>query len=291
MKKIGVVGIPDGWSSNKLADTVERKTGYRLLIDMEQIKFDSSKKTVFFEDIDLSSLDALIIKKVGKSYSADLIERLEFLNYLHCKGMPIFSNPLSIMRCLDRLTCTLTLSQAGIPLPPTIITEKVNEATSAIREFGRAILKPLYTSKARGMQVFNSDDPDLAAHVADYQCNTNSVIYIQKMITIPGRDMGIVFLGGKHLATYARVSHKDAWNTTTASGGHYEPVTPNQELIELAYWAQEPFGLDFTCVDLAETPEGPVVFEVSAFGGFRGLWDAYGMDASELFTDYVLKGL
>ena len=54
---------------------------------------------------------------------------------------------------------------------------------------------------------------------------------------------------------------------------------------------QEPFGLDFTCVDVALTDNGPYVFEVSAFGGFRGLKQARGLDVAELFTAHVLKEL
>jgi ribosomal protein S6--L-glutamate ligase len=42
-------------------------------------------------------------------------------------------------------------------------------------------------------------------------------------------------------------------------------------------------------VDVAETAEGPKVFEVSAFGGFRGIQDASGMDAAAMLTDYILE--
>jgi hypothetical protein len=47
--KIGVVGVPGGWSSERLADSVEKKTGSRVLIDLEKIYFDSAQQTVFFE--------------------------------------------------------------------------------------------------------------------------------------------------------------------------------------------------------------------------------------------------
>ena len=43
-----------------------------------------------------------------------------------------------------------------------------------------------------------------------------------------------------------------------------------------------------TCVDVAETDDGPMVFEVSAFGGFRGLKEANSIDAAGLYVDYVL---
>jgi ribosomal protein S6--L-glutamate ligase len=45
----------------------------------------------------------------------------------------------------------------------------------------------------------------------------------------------------------------------------------------------------FTCVDVVETPDGAAIYEVSAFGGFRGLLDACGLDAAGLYADYVLE--
>ncbi len=48
--------------------------------------------------------------------------------------------------------------------------------------------------------------------------------------------------------------------------------------------AQVLFDLNFTSVDIVETPDGPLVFEVSAFGGFKGLTVARNMDGA---TRYV----
>ena len=59
----------------------------------------------------------------------------------------------------------------------------------------------------------------------------------------------------------------------------------------MAEKAQAPFKLDFTCVDVVETSEGPMVFEVSAFGGYRGLRDAHAINAADLYTSYVIEQL
>jgi ribosomal protein S6--L-glutamate ligase len=45
----------------------------------------------------------------------------------------------------------------------------------------------------------------------------------------------------------------------------------------------------FTCVDVVETANGPLVYEVSAFGGFRGLLEANGIDMAERYAQYVLE--
>jgi ribosomal protein S6--L-glutamate ligase len=129
------------------------------------------------------------------------------------------------------------------------------------------------------------------AAVEEFRRAGNSIMYVQKKIELPGRDLGLVFLGGRYLGTYARVSDGNSWNTTTNSGGRYEQHSPTADVVKLADKAQNLFGLDFTSVDIAETPAGPVVFEVSAFGGFRGLLEADGMDAAVHYVDYVIEKL
>ena len=285
--KIGVVGTPDGWSSEFLADTVAEKTGYRLHIDMKDVRLDLHNSTCWFEGINLNTLDALIIKKVGAWYSPALLDRLEMLHFLNEQGLPIFSKPASMISVLNRLSCTTSLQLAGIPMPPTTLTESIEEALYAVAEYGTAVFKPLYSSKGRGM-IIVSDNDDARTIVTDYAAKF-SMMYIQKVVDLEeDKDLGVVFIQGKYLTTYARCKG-DSWNTTTASGGHYASFTPSLEIIELARKAQHPFKLDFTCVDVAITPDGPVVFEVSAFGGFKGVLKARGINAAQLYVDAVIK--
>jgi len=287
--KIGVVGTHGGWSSEFLADMVQEKTGFRLLVDMADVTLDLDGCRVWHGQTDLGSLDGLIIKKIGARYSPDLLDRLEMLRFVEDQGVRIFSSPLNIMRVLDRLSCTVTLRLAGIPMPPTTITENAFQAVRTVHEYGQAVFKPLYTSKARGMKLITADSA-IERQVQAYQRH-NSIMYIQKKIDLQGRDLGLVFLGGSYLTTYSRKKPGHSWNTTTANGGKYEPYTPAKESIQLAARAQALFGLDFTCVDLVETEDGPVVFEVSAFGGFRGMLEAQNLNAAAMLTDFVLERL
>lgn len=286
MKRLAVIGIPDGWSSLKLAEAAAAKSGGKpVLIDMAAVRLDLVKKTVFAGDVDMSELDGVLVKKIGAQYSPDLLDRLEMLRIVEQRGVRFFSAPEKIIRVLDRLSCTVTLRMHDIPMPETAVTESVDEALVALEEFGEAVFKPLYSTKARGMTVITAGD---RAAVEAYKAE-NTVMYIQKKLDMPDRDLGIVFLGGEYLTTYARVKGEGAWNTTTASGGKYRPFDPPQDVIDLAHRAQEPFGLDFTCVDVVLTAGGPLVFEVSAFGGFRGIQDAAGLDAAALYAEYALK--
>ncbi|MBU4192526.1 MAG: GAK system ATP-grasp enzyme, partial [Proteobacteria bacterium] len=220
-------------------------------------------------------------------YSPDLLDRLEVLRYLAERGLKIFSSPYSILRVLDRLSCTITMQLANIPMPPTTITESVDQALTALEMYGEAVFKPLYTSKARGMFILENG-PDARAAIEQYRTE-NPIMYIQKTIELGDLDLGIAFLGGEYLTTYARCKTNGAWNTTTESGGKYRPYEPSPEIIELAHKAQAQFDLDFTCVDVAITDDGPYVFEVSAFGGFRGIQETSGIDAAQRYVEYVME--
>lgn len=288
--KIGVIGTPGKWSTEALADALEARTGYRQVIDMARVTLDLEAGTLLCDGIDLCALDGLVVKKVAESYSPDALDRLEMLRVAEAKGVRVFSPATAILRLMDRLACTVTLSTAGAPMPPTTITEDEAAARAALERYGAAVFKPLFSTKARGMMLLEAGAPDAEAQIAAFKA-ANPVMYIQKKADLSGHDLGMVFLGGEYVCTYARVSQTDSWNTTIHSGGKYAPYEPDADLIELGRRAQAPFGLTFTTVDIALTPEGPIVFEVSAFGGYRGALEGCGIDAAALVADHVLGEL
>ena len=290
--KIGVIGIPGKWSTETLADAVEERTGYRQVIDMAAVSLDLERQRLVFQDQDLCQLDALIVKKISASYSPNTLDRLELLRVAEQTGVRVFSRAEHILRLIDRLSCTVTLRNAGIPMPATRVTENIDAALAAVDDFGSAVFKPLYSTKARGMCVIEASQSSarVEREVRAFQ-KDNPMMYIQQKVELPGRDLGMVFLAGEYLGSYARVSKGDAWNTTIHSGGKYAAHTPPDDIIELAQHAQALFGMDFTTVDVAETNNGPIVFEVSAFGGFRGALEGIGIDAAALYADHVLRQL
>jgi len=288
--RIGVVGIPGKWSSETLADAVARRTGYRLLVDMGTVELDLAQQRLMGGDLDLCRLDGLIVKKISATYSPSTLDRLEMLRVAEAAGVRVFSPAGSMLRLIDRLSCTVTLRNAGIPMPETRVTEDIDAAAAAVEDFGAAVFKPLYSTKARGMCVIEqaAGADAVRQQIADFQAD-NPVMYIQRRVALPGRDMGMVFLAGGYLGTYARVSQGDTWNTTINSGGRYAAHEPPAEQIEMARRAQALFDMDFTTVDVAETEDGPIVFEVSAFGGFRGAKEGMGVDVAALYVEHAIR--
>ena len=287
--RIGVVGIPGKWSTETLADALERRTGYRLVIDMGRVELDLAERRLLFDGHDLCALDGLIVKKISAQYSPNTLDRLELLRVVEAAGVRVFSGAENMLRLVDRLSCTVGLRNVGIPMPDTRVTEDLDAAVAAVAEFGSAVFKPLFSTKARGMCIVDNEigEARVRESIEAFR-QDNPMMYIQRKMELFGRDLGMVFLGGDYLGTYARVSQSDSWNTTINSGGKYAEYTPPAEIIDLAHRAQAPFGMDFTTVDVAETADGPIVFEVSAFGGFRGALEGAGIDAAATYADYAI---
>lgn len=289
-KKIAVVGIPGKWSTEVLADKVEAYTDHRLIVDMADVYLDLDRMALMYGDINLCEYDGIIVKKISETYSPNTLDRLELLRVAEHNGVRIFSPALSILRLIDRLSCTVTLRNHNIPMPATQITENVEHALKVVQQYQSAVFKPLYSTKARGMTLINADDSDARNKIESFHAE-NPIMYIQQKKHLPGKDMGLVFVGGKYYGAYARVKQNDAWNTTIHSGGKYVAHEVSRDIIDLAHKAQSLFKLDSTTVDVAETEDGPIIFEVSAFGGFRGAKEGIGIDLAEIYTKHVLAEL
>jgi len=288
---IGVIGIRGAWSTESLASQLRLKGAGGAVLELSEIGYDLAHTRFMHLDQDLETFDGFILKKMGPSYSPHLLDELELLQLLERRGFHFFSRPSRIRDMISRLSCTIHLRENGIPMPPTFVTEHLEEAIRWSMRHLPVILKPLYSTKARGMMMLE-DSAELRSQFEAFVAGGEKIFYLQQKMDLAGVDHGLVFLGGQYVGAYSRVGDGSSWHTTTREGGRYQPYDPPQEYIELAEAAQRPFELDFTCVDVAETTElGPIVFEVSAFGGYRGLYESSGIDASDMLTDYAIRRL
>jgi ribosomal protein S6--L-glutamate ligase len=286
--RIAVVGQPGAWSTERLARALARAGADSLVVDLGACALRLPEPAVYLDGRPLR-IDAAVVKKIGDTAGGWTVrERLQILRHLAAGGLPVWSPPDRLEAAVDRARMTVELVRGGLPVPETVITEDVTEAAGAVERFGRAILKPLFTSKGRGMQRL---DPslDLPRLLAAHAGQNPGPFYLQRFVKHPGRDLGVAVLDGEYLGAYWRIAGRDQWMTTILAGGRYERADPPDEAIDLARRAAAHFGLLFTGVDLIESEEGYRVLEVSAFGGFRGLLDGCGVDAAPLMAAAVLR--
>ena len=293
--RIGVIGIPGAWSSELLRTSfkkLEQKRQFEKysfevdIFSISELVYDVNHDVVSYKSKSLKEYDAIIIKKLGE-YAPRILDWLDMLSNIEKQGVPFFSSPQKLRRMISRIGCTRMLGANAVPMPETIITESSEDALEWIKQKHGAVFKPNFSTKARGMEILNEENCSIEK--LDALKNEYSTLYLQELLDLPGQDYGVVFSGGEYIATYARVGSKDSWNTTTRDGGHYASYNPDETILEMAHKAQAIFGLDFCCVDVAESTKGAIVFEVSAFGGFKGLYEGVGINSADLLSEYIMK--
>ena len=286
---IAVVGQPGAWSTERLASALRAEGAESFVVDLAACALEFPAARVYTGGRPLDGLAGAVVKKIGAATDGSgFAARINLLRALYRSGVPVVSGPEQLAITADRYRMTLELVRAGLPMPETVVTDDVGEAEAAVERFKAAVLKPLFTSKGRGMKRLGADS-DLEPLFERHREDHGLPFYLQRFVPHPGRDLGVAVLNGRCLGAYWRVAARDQWMTTILSGGRYEPADPSPEAIAIAERAARHFGLLFTGVDLMETPDGGwVVLEVSAFGGFRGLSVALGLDAASLVARAAL---
>jgi ribosomal protein S6--L-glutamate ligase len=288
--RVAVVGEPGAWSTEQLVAAIRAEGADGSVIDLAACALELPGGRVCLGGRPLEGLDGAVVKKIGAtSDGAGFGARVNVLRALERSGVTVVSAPERLAVTADRYRMTLELAHARVPMPETIVTDDVGEAAAAVARFGMAVLKPLFTSKGRGMQRL-APGGDLTETLKRHRADHGGPFYLQRFIPHSGRDLGVAVLAGRCVGAYWRLAAPEQWMTTILSGGRYAPADPPAEVIEIAERAARHFGLLFTGVDLMETPEGGwAVLEVSAFGGFRGLSVALGLEAAPLVARAALE--
>jgi tetrahydromethanopterin:alpha-L-glutamate ligase len=288
--KIAVVGQPGAWSTERLANALRAAGAEVGVVDLAACSLRLPDRRLFHRGEPLGGLDGAVVKKLGDTADGwSVQERIGMLRHLEASGVPVLSAPDHLHVAVNRYRMTCELVRAGLPVPPTTVTEDVDEAVAAVARFGTAVLKPLFTSKGRGMRRLEPTC-ELRAQLESHRDDGLGPFYLQRFVKHPGRDLGVAVLDGRCIGAYWRIAADDHWMTTILSGGRYEKAELEPDTETIAVRAARHFGLVFTGVDLIEDSDGRFnVLEVSAFGGFRGLLNGCGVDAAPMLAEVVLR--
>jgi ribosomal protein S6--L-glutamate ligase len=215
---VAVVGQPGAWSTERLADALRAASATASVIDLAACSLRLPDRRLFHRGEPLEKLDGAVVKKLGDTADGwSVQERVGMLRHLEASGVPVLSAPDRLHVAVNRYRMTCELVRAGLPVPQTTITEDVDEAAAAVESFGSAVLKPLFTSKGRGMRRLEPSR-DLRAQLESHLDDGLGPFYLQRFVKHPGRDLGVAVLDGRCIGAYWRVAAADHWMTTILSG-------------------------------------------------------------------------
>jgi ribosomal protein S6--L-glutamate ligase/tetrahydromethanopterin:alpha-L-glutamate ligase len=235
-----------------------------------------------------TDFDAFIIRPIGRGSLEEIIFRMDALHKLQRLGKLIVNPPLSIERSVDKYHTLALFEEHGLPVPPTIVTESVDQALQGFRELGGdVVLKPLFGS--RGIGSTRVTDADVAERLFRAIVFSHGVLYLQKFVPHGDSDVRAFVVGDGIVAAMRRVSEN--WKTNVSLGAKPVALEITNELEQMALEAARVLECKIAGVDLLETDEGPVIIELNSQPGWRGLQTVTNRNIAEEIVKYVASSL
>lgn len=186
------------------------------------------------------------------------------------EGMPVIDDPISMIRCTNKIYLHELLDTNGIAVPPTVILSGLHDLARAADELGfPMVLKVPDSSFSRGVKKVDSH-AELTALAAAWFEDTDLLLAQAFMPT--SFDWRVGVLGGKPLFVCKYMMAKRHWqivkhrdNGKAVEGDHL--TVPLAEappaIIDVGLRAAQLIGNGLYGVDIKETPEGIFVVEVN----------------------------
>jgi len=247
-----------------------------------------SPQSVRCADLELTELDALIIRSIPRGSLEQVVYRMDTLETVRTTGVSVINPPKAIEAAVDKYLCLSRIHEAGLPVPRTIVCEDSNEAIEAFGELDeRALLKPLFGAEGHGI-VRPESLAEARSAIRKFAAD-QGVFYLQEYVDHGGADLRLFVIGDEVVAAMRRKAPPGQWLTNISQGSSAENIAPGQELEALALAAARAVGAEIAGVDILEGPDGaPRVLEVNAIPGWRALSEVSGKDLALSVLDYTL---
>ncbi|MFQ6134621.1 MAG: RimK family alpha-L-glutamate ligase [Nitrososphaerales archaeon] len=253
------------------------------------VNLGGGREVVIQGDIDaLKDLKAVIVRPIGRGSLDEIIFRLDVLHRLERGGLFVVNPPSSIEKAVDKYYALSLLSEHGIAVPKTVVTENPDSALEGFRGLGRdVVIKPLFGSQ--GFGVTRVSDLEVARRIYNTLSYAHHVLYSQEFIHHGRRDIRCLVVGGRVVAAMSRRAR--GWKTNVSQGAKPVSIDTPSEAEELAIRSAEILGCRVAGVDLLESTDGYFVNEVNSQPGFRGLQSVSKVDIASKIVKYILEEL
>ena len=236
---------------------------------------------------DISDIDLCLLRSFGPGSTEQSTRRISMMEHMEMAGIKVVNSTYPFRRSRDKYATQYVLHAAGIPIPQTFTTESLARAYQKTNEMGKTIYKPILGSMGRGSMKF--DDADLAYNAYRLLDRLHHPLILQKYVQTPGRDIRVFIVGDQVVGAVYKYLPEGEWKSNVAQGGRMVDEEMSDEIIDMAFKATEAMGLDYSGVDILESPEGPIVLEVNASPGWQGLKKATGKDVAEIIVRYGVE--
>lgn len=222
----------------------------------------------------------------GCGGSEDMPYRLDVLCNLERSGLKVVNPPEAIRTAANKHMCSYLFREHGLPTPDTVLTSDMDVALAAIRDWGRAVVKPIFGFK--GMDIHCVVDDEHSVKLLRSVIDTRGVLYLQRFISNPGRDIRVFVVGGDVPSAIYRLAPPGSWINNLSRGGSHEICEVTGEIAGLAVEAAGAVGAVYAGVDLIEGEDGLQILEVNGTPSIRGIYEGCGVNVAQDIVKCVL---
>ena len=206
------------------------------------------------------------------------------------EGMPVIDDPISMIRCTNKVFLMELLQQNQVPTPPTVILAEDTDLTKVIDELGLPLVVKIPDgSFSRGVHKIES--PAALKRICEELFEETDLLLAQKFLPTDF-DWRVGVLAGEPLFVCQYRMARGHWQVVKykADGSSHEGgfrafdlAQAPREVMDIAVRAARPIGDGFYGVDLKQTDSGIVVMEVNDNPNLEhGIEDVVGKD--EIWT-------
>ena len=206
------------------------------------------------------------------------------------EGMPVIDDPISMIRCTNKVFLMELLQQNQVPTPPTVIVAEDTDLGKAIDELGLPLVVKIPDgSFSRGVHKITS--PAEFRRICDELFEETDLLLAQKFLPTDF-DWRVGILAGEPLFVCQYRMARGHWQIVkhrpdgSSREGGFRTFDLDQAppgLIDIAVRAARPIGEGFYGIDIKESDRGFVVMEVNDNPNLdHGVEDQVGKD--EIWT-------
>ena len=283
--------MPSGRSVTRLQEAAEGRTELRLLVlDPHTIRLHTGQAgtRISHDQLEIDPAGSVLLPRLASlstEFSLHVLEQLEQL------GIPSICPFDGLRRLRHKYSALLSLSEAGLPVPDSVMLRNQAELQPAVDSVGGYPLMIKFIRGSQGVGVIRADREDTVRSVLDALNLVQYDVLLQRWIpeAATAGTIRVLVIGGKARLAVHLVPAQGRDRSNLHAGGEARMFEMTTELAQLAEKSCAVFGISAAGVDLVESAGGLMLMEVNGSPGFEAPEELYGIDIAGRLLDSALE--
>ena len=274
-------------STRRIVEEAQKAGHYVELIDHTRcsVKLGGGSPQIYLGDDNVTNEFDAIIPRIGAKvtrHGAAIVKQFE-MNHIFSTA-----RSLGITRARNKVRTLQIMSRKGIPIPETLFSINPDNIEEQIKLLGGPPVIIKLQEGTHGQGVILAESKKSAKSIIDTFYKMDTSILLQRYIEeANGEDIRIIVVGNKVVASMKRTSDIDDFRSNVHRGAETEAIQPTAKEQYIALNATKYLGLGVAGVDLMRSKKGPVLIEVNASPGLKGIEGATNINVAEHIIKFV----